>query len=100
MLQKRTEQAMTESMRDHLATMEKLLLRCWLFGFVLLFIWLGAILLMGNLIHDLHGPMFGLTKHELDLIFYCGMGILKLIVLACFFIPWLSIKFVLKKPGS
>lgn len=88
---------MTESTRELLTTLEKVLLRCWIFGFVLLFIWLGAILLMGNVIHDIHGPMFGLTKHELDLIFYCGMGILKLIVLACFFIPWLSIKIVLNK---
>jgi hypothetical protein len=51
--------AMTDLTRDILATLEQVLLRCWIFGFVLLFIWLGAILLMGNLIHDLHGPMFG-----------------------------------------
>jgi len=88
---------MSDSIKELLEAAKGVLLRCWICGFVLLFIWLGAILLMGNLIHDLHGPMFGLTKHELDLIFYCGMGILKLIVLACFFIPWLSIKLVLKK---
>lgn len=88
---------MSDSTKDLLETAKDVLLQCWIFGFVLLFIWLGAILLMGNLIHDLHGPMFGLTSHELDLIFYCGMGILKLIVITCFFIPWLSIKMVLNK---
>ena len=88
---------MSDSTKELLETTQDVLLRCWIFGFVLLFIWLGATLLMGNLIHDLHGSMFGLTKHELDLIFYCLMGILKLIVIACFFIPWLSIKLVLKK---
>jgi len=61
--------AMTEPTREVFATLEKILFRCWLFGFVLLFIWLGAILMMSNLIHDLHGSMFGLTNHELDLIF-------------------------------
>jgi hypothetical protein len=73
------------------------LLRCWLLGFVLLFIWLVAILFGGDLIRDLHGGMFGISGHELDVIFYCGMGLLKLIVLACFFLPWLSIKLVLRR---
>ena len=88
---------MSDSIKDLLEATKAVLLWCWIFSVVLLFIWLGAILLMGNLIHDLHGPMFGLASHELDLIFYCGMGILKLIVITCFFIPWLSIKMVLKK---
>jgi hypothetical protein len=89
--------AMSDSTRELLETTKDVLLRCWMFGFVLLVISLGATLLTGNLIHDLHGSMFGLTNHELDLIFYCLMGILKLIVIACFFIPWLSIKLVLKQ---
>jgi hypothetical protein len=88
---------MSDSTKELLETTKDVLLRCWMFGFVLLVISLGATLLTGNLIHDLHGSMFGLTNHELDLIFYCLMGILKLIVIACFFIPWLSIKLVLKK---
>ena len=88
---------MSDSTKELLETTQDVLLRCWIFGFVLLFISLGATLLTGNLVHDLHGSIFGLTKHELDLIFYCLTGILKLIVIACFFIPWLSIKLVLKK---
>ena len=88
---------MSDSTRELLETTKDVLLRCWMFGFVLLVISLGATLLTGNLIHDLHGSMFGRTNHELDLIFYCLMGILKLIVIACFFIPWLSIKLVLKQ---
>ena len=88
---------MTDSTRETLVLLNRILLRCWILGFAVLFIWLGAILLMGNVIHDLHRPMFGLTNHELDVIFYCGLGLWKLAVLACFFIPWLSIKLVLKK---
>ncbi|MGZ0172868.1 MAG: hypothetical protein ACKVHE_25310 [Planctomycetales bacterium] len=63
---------MSDSIKELLETAKDVLLRCWIFGFVLLFIWLGAILLMGNLIHDLHGPMFGLTNHELDLLLRHG----------------------------
>jgi hypothetical protein len=88
---------MTDSTRDLLDALGRVLLRCWVFGFVLLFIWLGAALWMSDIIYGLHGPMFGLTKHELEVIFYCGMGLLKLCVLVFFFTPWLAIKLVLRK---
>ncbi len=88
---------MSESSKELFATAENVLLRCWILGFVVLFLWLAAILLMGEMLLDVHGSMFGLSKHELDVIFYCGMGLWKLAIIACFFIPWLSIKLVLKK---
>jgi hypothetical protein len=88
---------MADSARDFFATLTRVLLRCWIFGFVLLFVWLAVVLLMGGTIHRLHGTMFGLSAHELDVIFYCGMGLLKLLVLIFFFIPWLSIKLVFRK---
>ncbi len=91
---------MTASTRDVLDTLAKVLLRCWMLGFVLLFISLGAILLMGETIHNLHGSMFGLSAHELDVIYYCWMGLLKIVVLTCFFIPWLSIKMMLRSVES
>ena len=88
---------MSEQTTDWLKAVAKILLRCWIFGFVLLAIWFGVALLMGETIHQLHGPMFGITSHELDILFYSGMGILKLFVFIFFFIPWLSIRLVLKK---
>lgn len=88
---------MSDSTRETLVLLNRILLRCWIFGFAVLFIWLGAILLIGNVIHDLHGSTFGLMNHELDVIFYCGMGLWKLTIIALFFLPWLSINLVLKK---
>lgn len=88
---------MNENTRELLQAVEKVLLRCFLGSFVILFIWLLATLFMRDLIHSLHGDMFGLTAHELDLIFYCGMGLMKLAAFSLFLLPWLSIKMVLKK---
>ena len=85
---------MTDSLRDFFDTLNKVLLRCWILGFVLLFVWLGAFL--SGAVHKLHGPLMGLSKNELDMIHYCGMAFLKLLVLVFFFIPWLSIKLVLR----
>ena len=88
---------MQDSTRNVFDTLDKMLLRCWIFGFVLLAIWFGVALLMGETIHKFHGPMFGITRHELDVIFYSGMGMLKVFVFVLFFIPWLSMRLVLNE---
>ena len=63
---------MSTEITDWLDVVAKILLRCWIFGFVLLFIWLGAFL--SGAVHNLHGPLMGLSAHELDVIHYCGSG--------------------------
>lgn len=82
---------------DFFETLASILLRCWLLGLLVLLIWFGVYLAAGEAIHRLHGPMFGLSRHEMDLIFYCGMGLLKLFVIVFFFFPWLGIRLVLAK---
>lgn len=86
---------MTDTNRDFFETLARVLLRCWIFGFVLLFIWLGA--LLSGAVHNLHGPLMELSADELDVIHYCGLAGLKLLVLVFFFIPWLSIRLVVNK---
>jgi hypothetical protein len=86
---------MTGSTRDLFDALARVLLRCWIGGYVLLFVWAGAF--ASHVIHKLHGPLMRLSDHELDLLHYGGMGFLKLMVLTLFFIPWISIKLVLRK---
>lgn len=88
---------MTDSTRDFFDTLAKVLLRCWIIGFVLLLFSFAMFMLTGDFIDNIHGKMFGLSAHELDLIMYCGLGLLKFGILLIFFIPWLSIKLVLRK---
>lgn len=88
---------MSESTRELFDTLAKVLLRCWIFGFVLVMIWFCFYVLLGGVIYGLHGEMFGLSKHDLNVIHYCGMGLVKLFVFVFFFFPWLAIKLVLKK---
>ena len=75
----------------------KILLRGWIFGFVLLFIWFGFFMIAPTVIYGLHGSMFGLSPHELNVIHYSGMAVVKLVVICFFFIPWASIKLELRK---
>ena len=82
---------------DLLKTLAEILLRCWIFGFIVLLFWWGAVMLAGDLIFGVHGDMFNLTRSQLNAIHYCGMGLTKLTVGLFFFIPWVSIQLVLKK---
>jgi len=89
--------AMTDSTRDFFDTIAKILLRCWIFGFLLLLIWFGFFVLAGGVVYDLHGSMFHLTPHELNVIHYSGMAFVKLYVILFFFFPWAAIRLVLRK---
>ena len=82
---------------DLLDAVARVLLRCWIFGFVLLLFWFGAHMLGGDLMYQVHGDMFDLSLHEMHVIHYCGMGLVKLVVGCFFLIPWVAIRMVLKK---
>jgi len=91
---------MTTQTTEFFDTLAEILLRCWIFGFLLLLFWFGAVMLAGNFVYSVHASMFGLSWDELDLIHYCGMGFLKLFVGVFFFFPWLSIRLVLRKASG
>ena len=88
---------MNPQISEWLDVVAKILLRCWLFGLLLLLIWFGFFMLAPDVIYDLHGSMFDLSPHDLNLIHYGGMAVVKLVVICLFFFPWLSIKLALMK---
>jgi len=87
---------MTDSTHDCFEILGKILLRCWIFGLVLLFVWLGAFL--SGAVYKLHGPLMDLSNHDLNVIHYCGMAFVKLVVILFFFFPWAAIRLVLRRP--
>ncbi len=88
---------MSAQIAEWLDVVAKVLLRCWILGFLILVIWFAVFMLAPQVIYDVHGPMFGLSAQGLNLIHYCGMGLVKLIVLCFFFAPWVSIRLLLRK---
>ena len=86
---------MTDSPRDFFDSLARVLLRCWIFGFVLLFAWAGAVI--SGIVYRVHGPLMELSREQLEVIHYCGLGLFKLTVLTLFFIPWLAIRLILRK---
>ena len=91
---------MSEAAREFLDTLAKVLLPCWILGFAMQLLVIGAVLVMGDTVHEWHGELFGLSIRESNLITASYAGLLKLCVGVLFFIPWLAIRFVLRKPKS
>ena len=52
------------------------------------------------MIDEVHGKMFGLSAHELDLIIYCGLALHKMVVNVFFLFPWMAIRLVLRKANG
>lgn len=84
---------------ESLEAWASVLLRAWIIGFVLLFISAAAFLLGGSQIYDLQSRIFDISRANMDLVYYCFLGSMKLIVLLFFFIPWLAIRLTLRKYG-
>lgn len=74
----------------------KVLLRCWVFGFLLLYTWFGIVLFARERFYGLMGNWWGLSNHEMDLTNYCGIALLKLLLIVFFFFPWLALRLVLR----
>jgi len=83
--------------RELLDAIAKVLLRCVVFGFLLILVWFGAYSLAGDVIYSVHGKLFGITPHELNLIHYGGMAFVKLCVLLFFLFPYIAIRLVLRR---
>ena len=76
---------------------EGVLLRCFILGFVVLMIWFVFFLVAGDFVHDIHGSMFKqISARQFEVIHYCGMGLLKLLVFVFFFIPYIAMRWTAK----
>jgi hypothetical protein len=92
-------------MRESRATTElleaaaKVLLRCTVFGFLFVLVWVAAYLFAHDMIQQ-QGGWFGLTAHELGIIHYCGIAFVKGCVLLFFLFPYVAIRLVLRKAAN
>ncbi len=78
-----------------LLIVSRVLLRCVLMGFLLLFVWFGAFLAVGDFAYDVHAKMFDISRHEFDVMNYYGMTIVKGCVVLFFLVPLIATRLVL-----
>jgi hypothetical protein len=84
------------NIRDSIGVLAKILLRCWLLGFALLLLWAGVVVFGRETVYRLNSNIFGLTEHELDVVFYAGIVFTKTLVLLFFFFPWLALRLTMR----
>jgi len=88
---------MADSRTDELLdATAKVLLRSAVLGFLLILLWFGAYALIPGPMYA-QGKWFGLTRHEVDLIHYCGMAFVKMTVLVFFLFPYVALRLVLRR---
>lgn len=80
-----------------LEAVARVLLRCFLMGLVLLLAWFGVLMVPGDVVYRVHGELFGLSPHEVNVIHYCGMAFVKMCVLLFFLFPFIAIRLVVGK---
>jgi hypothetical protein len=80
---------------DLLDAISRILWRSTLIGIAFLFIWFFAFKLAASAIYQ-QAAWFGLSVHECDLVMYCSMGFVKVLVLIFFFFPYIAIRLVLR----
>ena len=78
-------------------TLAKILLRCFALGYALLLLWAVTYLFAGTMVYGVADKLFGLTRHEADLINYCGMALVKCAVILFFLIPYIAIRWALRQ---
>ncbi len=83
-----------------LDTVAKILIRCFWMGiafqlFLLLWALPGA-----EFAHSMHSKLFQISRHEFDLIMYCCMGLVKLVSIVGFLIPYLAIRLVMRQQAK
>jgi len=82
---------------DLLDAIAKVLLRCFILSYLFLLFWVGCYLACRRLALSDNGPLFGVTKHEMDLVSFYGIVLVKCFAfLVCLF-PYISIRLMLQK---
>jgi len=89
---------MTElnNVNDLFDTLAKVLLRCFVMGYCLLLLWFVLYLFAGVWVYG-SGKWFGLMPHEVDIIHFCGISLVKCVVVLFFLCPYIAIRMVLRK---
>ena len=87
---------MTEpkNVNELFGTLAKILLRCFVLGYSLLLLWFVLYMAAGDF--GIGDKLFGVTPHEVDVINYCGMAVVKIAVILLFLFPYIAIRLVLR----
>ena len=74
-----------------------ILIRCFLGGALLLFVWFAAYAAAGDWIYQIHSRWFQIPRQTFDAIHYAGMAVAKIAIVLFFLLPWIAVKLVSRR---
>lgn len=89
-----------QGLEEVLDAVSMILLASFGLGMLVLMLWFVFLLVGGDFLHQIHASLFDVTRHEFDLVNYCGIILVKLGSLMCFFFPWVGTRLALRRIRS
>lgn len=90
----------SNSANELLEVTAQVLIRCFVMGLLVLFFWLGALTLAGDLAYSIHAKIVPISREQFYFINYIGGLMTKATVFVLFLFPYIAIRLVLKKRRS
>ena len=85
---------------EMLEVIGQVLIRCFVMGVLVLFFWLGALMLAGDLAYSVHAKIVPISQEQFYVIHYAGGLMTKATVFFLFLFPYIAIRLVIKKRRS
>jgi hypothetical protein len=85
---------------DLLDAIAKILLRCFVLGYLFLLLWFCIYMFAGDMMYRLNRSLFGVTPHEMNLLHLFGMALVKLILFLFFLFPYIAIRWILRNRAA
>lgn len=73
------------------------LIRCFVIAIFFLAIWFALMVFADQLIYKIHSTWYDISKPQFDMLWYAGMGLIKLWIFMFFLIPYIAIKLAIKR---
>jgi hypothetical protein len=87
----------SKNVNEFFDTLAKILLRCFVLGYFFLLLWFFVYVFAGDL--GIGSKLLDLTPHDVAMINYSGMAVVKGSALLFFLGPYVAIRLVLRKRG-
>lgn len=86
---------------EMLEVIGQVLIRCFFIGIFVLFLWWGALLLIGDLTYSVHRKIvLPISRQQFDMIHYSGLLMTKAAISVLFLFPYIAIRLVIGKRGK
>ncbi len=87
----------TRSQGELLATLARILIRCFLLGIAVVMYWAGMVVFAGDFVYNMHSSLFPMSSQQFYSIHYAGIAFTKVCIFLFFLLPYISIRLVQRK---